>query len=309
MTQPAVSSLCLLAFLARGHLPGKGPDGRHVEAGVDFVVSCQKPSGLLSYFPAEYRAGGESASALANYNNAISGLLLAEVCGMVDGDRAARVRAAIKRAIQFSRARQLAPKRLAHDRGGWRYLHRLDQMDSDLCVTSWHLLFWRAAKNAGFEIPPEWLDEAVAYVMRCFDRKERTFVYGIRPADKVSRAMAGAGILSVVMAGKHDAPEVRAAGDWLLKYPLDQYNVPRFRRDEYHYAAFYCSQAMFQLGGRYWVTFYPPLARTLLAGQTPQGCWSPESDTGDGQYGKAYTTALSVLALATPYQLLPIYQR
>ena len=46
----------------------------------------------------------------------------------------------------------------------------------------------------------------------------------------------------------------------------------------------------------------------LLENQQADGSWPPEGNR-DGYFGSAYTTALVILALSPPYQLLPIYQR
>jgi hypothetical protein len=63
-------------------------------------------------------------------------------------------------------------------------------------------------------------------------------------------------------------------------------------------------------GLAYWRRFYPPLVRTLVAHQSADGSWAPEAIPGGAeQYGNAYTTALAVLALSVPDQLLPIFQR
>ena len=79
--------------------------------------------------------------------------------------------------------------------------------------------------------------------------------------------------------------------------------------DRFFYGAFFCSQAMFQLGGDYWRGFYPILLRTLTDNQRADGSWHLESWGTDRRYGNVYTTALAVLALSPPYQLLPILQR
>ena len=97
--------------------------------------------------------------------------------------------------------------------------------------------------------------------------------------------------------------------EFLLEHPFDTYNVHVGTRwDRFHYGAFYCSQAMFQLGGRYWRQFYPTLVRTMLDNQRTDGSWERESGS-DWWIGNVYTTALAVLALSPPYQLLPIFQR
>ena len=71
---------------------------------------------------------------------------------------------------------------------------------------------------------------------------------------------------------------------------------------------FYCSQAMYQLGGRYWSAFYPRMVQTMLRHQRSDGSWDVEN--GNFSYfGKSYSTALSTLALSVPYQVLPIFQR
>jgi hypothetical protein len=193
------------------------------------------------------------------------------------------------------------------DRGGWRYVRiwRREIM-SDLSVTSWHLLFLRSAKNAGFDVPAQYVDEGLAFVRRCYDSRRGTFVYAQRnPTD--SPGMAGAGALSLSLGGAHQTGMARQAGDWILRYPFDRYNVGRTRGERYHYGAFYCSLAMFQLGGQHWERFYPRLSRTLVASQDMDGSWEPE--THDAFFGNVYSTALVVLALTPPYQMLPICQR
>jgi len=67
-------------------------------------------------------------------------------------------------------------------------------------------------------------------------------------------------------------------------------------------------EAMQQLGGEHWETFYPRLINTLIANQREDGSWEPEG-TRDTAFGNVYTSALTVLALTPPYQILPIYQR
>ncbi len=304
--QPAVSSLCVLAFLARGHRPGEGPYGQNINAGIDFVLSCQKANGLLCYQVPERSYMPRKASHTYTYNHAIAGLLLGEVYGMTDRNRADRIRVAIERALKFTYEKQIKrPKQRPSDRGGWRY-ERPDDLLSDLSVTSWHLMFLRSAKNAGFNVPKENMDEGLGFVQRCFDSRTGGFLYN--PAERTPlRAMAGAGILSLSLGGLHGTPMARRAGDWLLKYPFDRYKETTATCKRFHYDAFYCSQAMYQLGGKHWAQFYPVLVRTYLANQRPDGSW--DVDKRDAVFGNALSTGFAVLALTTPYQLLPIFQR
>jgi hypothetical protein len=218
------------------------------------------------------------------------------------------MKSAIEKARNFTLKLQLAPKQRPKDRGGWRYLIKFNEDDSDLSCASWHLLFLRSAKNAGFAVPGASIDLALDYVERSFDEKRGTFQYIIQYERPLTRAMAGAGILSMSLAGKHDSPIARAAGNWILRYPFDQYLTGMSDRDRFFYSMFYCTQAMFQLGGKYWREFFPVTVQTLLANQKPQGNWDADT-AGSAQFGRAYSTALCVLALDTPHQLLPIFQR
>ncbi|HEY3393914.1 MAG TPA: hypothetical protein VGK58_14475, partial [Lacipirellulaceae bacterium] len=45
--QPGVTCLCVMAFMAQGHLPGAGPYGARLERATDYVLDCQKQNGLI----------------------------------------------------------------------------------------------------------------------------------------------------------------------------------------------------------------------------------------------------------------------
>ena len=212
--QPGVTSLCVLAYLARGHLPGQGRYGRHIDAGIDFTLSCQMSDGLINHHRPPTRMWPHNAAHTAIYNHAIAGLMLAEVYGMTNETRAARIRPVIERALAFTHNHQKAHKRSEVDKGGWRYIRAWDASSSDLSITAWQLMFLRAAKNAGFDVPTAGVDEAVQYIQRCFDRRKGTFLYGLIGKDRhATRAMAGAGILSLSLSGRHQTPIAHAAGD------------------------------------------------------------------------------------------------
>jgi hypothetical protein len=317
--QPGITSLCVMAFASQGHLPGEGPYGKTLESALTFIVERQKPNGLLCLVaPATVPVARTPPMGPIIYNHGMSGLALAEFYGMMGGGED-DTRDTIEKALEATLIMQGWHKRREADKGGWRYLHLhdLDEelFDSDLSATGWQLMFLRSAKNAGFDVPKESIDDAVGYVKRCFNPEFGTFQYVASKHDRRSRAMAGAGVLAVAHAGFHNSNEARTAGDWILKHKFDKYNVnvifdpTAWPDDRYHYGLFNCSQAMYQLGDEYWDEFFPSTARTLLANQQADGSWPSESYNGDSIYGNAYTTALVVLSLSAPNQLLPIFQR
>jgi hypothetical protein len=301
--QPGVTSLCVMAMLARGHQPGKGRYGAQIERAIEYVLDRQISSGAFMQ---------PGADVAGHYSHGISGVMLAEVYGMTDARLGARIRVAVNKALQYTRRQQLRPKGDPAERGGWRYVSSGNGPDADLSVTSWQLMFLRAARNADFNVPEEWVKEAMDYVHHSFDSNERAFVYALSGFRRVTtRGMVGAGVVSLALGGEHHSETARLAGDWILATSFEPYNRDRSGddRDRYHFAAFYCSQAMFQLGGDYWKRFFPPLLKVLADNQHDDGSWDPEATDQDSRYGSTCTTAFAVLALATPYQMLPVYQR
>jgi hypothetical protein len=317
--QPGVTSLCVMAFMAHGHVPGSEPYGTNVERALEFILGCQKENGLIALVgprgPEITRAISGNIGTPAAYSHAISALTVSELYGMSTEHQAQDMEEVITKALAASLVMQRWPKETEADHGGWRYVNDFDTWDSDVSVTGWELMFLRSAHNAGFDVPKEAVNDAVAYIRRTFNKEVGTFEYIINDADTRSRGMAGAGILAMAHSGLHDEPEAKAAGEWLLKQSFAKYNVIEtfgqapYAHDRYHYGIFNSCQGMYQLGGRYWAEFFPPIVRVLLANQRPDGSWDPDSHMFDGPYGNAYTTALMVIALGAPNQLITIFQR
>ena len=317
--QPGITALCMMAFISHGHVPGDGRYGQTLERATDFVLSCQKQNGLITMIgpdgPRITRNVEREVGASAVYNHAISGLVLSELYGMSEDKRAPKIQAVINKALVTSLKMQRWPKGKPDDRGGWRYLYDESNLsDSDLSITGWELMFLRSARNAGFNVPKEPIDQAVEYVQRCYSKRYGVFQYITFDEDHRSRGMAGAGILALAHAGFHGAPAAQQSGEWLLRHNFDRYNAlitfnPDSPHERYHYSLLMCCQGMYQLGGRYWEEFFPRTVQTLLENQQADGSWPADKHWRDNQFGNAYTTALVVIALGAPNQLLPIFQR
>ncbi|MFN4258207.1 MAG: prenyltransferase/squalene oxidase repeat-containing protein [Gemmataceae bacterium] len=281
---PAITSLAVMAFLSAGHVPGEGPYGATVERGVRWVLTKQQPNGVIA------TDGGHEM-----YHHGICTLMLAEVVGMCEPNLAAEVRAKLEKAVQIILKAQLLR---GEHRGGWRY--RVQSSDADISVTGWQVMALRAAKNLGCDVPPERLQLAVDYIKRCQDTRSGGFRYMI--GSHITVPCTGTSILALELCGKeqHRSPELLKAGSYLLQ------NAPTWNSNHFFYAVYYCSQAMFQLGGTHWAAFRPKLHHALLPNQKSNGSF--DSRGGDG-YGPNYGTAMAVLALTVEYRLLPIYQR
>jgi hypothetical protein len=319
--QPGVTGLCLLAFMSQGHVPGEGRYGAELARAVEYVAGCQKENGLITLVgpegPEISRDVQHVMGVTTAYNHGIGALVMSEAYGMSDASQSDQYRQVILRALDATLVMQRWPKDRSRDNGGWRYIDHYSDEDSDLSITGWYLMFLRSARNAGFAVPKAPIDEAVAYVRRCYAQEYGVFEYvaGSRDDDR-SRAMAGAGILAFAHAGFHNAPEATQSGRFILQHDFTRYNgITPFGRnrdsshDRYHYSLFNCCQGMYQLGGEYWRQFFPPTVEVLLANQQADGSWPTDSHSFDGQFGNAYTTSLVVMTLGAPNQLLPIFQR
>jgi hypothetical protein len=284
---PAVTSLCVMAFLSGGHVPGEGRYGETVEKGIQWVLKQQQDNGLIA------SNGGQEM-----YHHGISTLMLAEAAGMTDGKLGEEIRKKLVKAVDVILRAQRTED--GPERGGWRYTVA-HQGGSDISVTGWQVMALRAAKNVGCDVPAVNIERAVEFIKRCQDPRSGGFCY--QPNANLTVPCTGTSILALEICGKnqHHSPEVLKAGAYLLKNP------PRYGMNFGFYGLYYCSQATFQLGDNYWEFFRPLLHDMLYKNQKENGSWI--GGGGDGSYGPSYTTAMCVLALTVEYRYLPIYQR
>ena len=294
--------------MAQGHLPGETDFGRRLTRAIDYVLSCEQRDGWLHRSRLNRNAAPPHTSAhTVLYNHGIAGTFLCEAYGMVDPEKAAELHVIIRRAIQASLRDQQRPKRLPADRGGWRYLVPIvgETADSDVSATAWQLTFLRAAKNAGFDVPEESVRLARLFIKSRYDTDKGNFRYAAFHPQESWHVTNGTGILALSLGGDHNSNEARGAARWLMARPFRTYADPAVQY--YHYAAFLCSMATFQLGGQDWEAFFPRVTRQLVSNQRQNGSWrcvGPEELWGD-----AFATASAILALASPNQVIPVYQR
>lgn len=292
--QPAHTALTTMAFLSRGHQPGQGEHGKMLERAIHFVLSTQDRYGFF-VTDSNYDSSGSS------YSHAIAGVMLAEVIGMANHSRNEQIAEAIERGLTATIKLQQRHAGEPRQKGGWRYIKR-NSNDADLSVTTWHLLFLRAAKNANFNVPEYLVTDAANYVRNCFKPSDKGF--GYFPGRNATITMTGAGTLCLFLAGQYDDPAAAEGIETIKDYNFTFLDKERWP----YYTCYHCSQAASQAGGEVRQKTLKEITRYLLERQTEGGNW-PKAKAGSVTTGPAYTTAMAILALTPSYQILPIYQQ
>src|SRR5262245_45504428 len=290
---PPISSLCVMAFMSAGHVPGEGPYGDTVGKAIRSVLASQRRTGIFT---------PDMSGPYEMYYQGICTLMLAEAAGMLPDRRdGIRLREAVERAVPVIIQAQ---RKDGDARGGWRY--RVSDKDADVSVTGWQIMALRAAKNVGCDVPGEAITNAVDYLKRCHDPLTGGYRYQARGS--VTVACTGTAILGLELCGKdhHRSAEALKAGAYLLRRD----NVLNPAQMHFFYGVYYTAQGMFQLGDNYWKAYRETLHQLLLRTHPPRssGCWIGRG-SDDVQFGPNYCTAMAVLSLAVEYRLLPIYQR
>ena len=271
-----ITALATMAFMADGHLPGRGKYGEQVERGLGFILSSAQETGLIA---ADTSHG-------PMYGHGFATLFLGEVYGMT-GDP--RVREVLVKAVRLIVAAQ-------NHEGGWRY-HPM-QLDADISVTICQIMALRSARNAGISVPHRTIERSISYVRRCQNSSDGGFRYMLGGGSSLFPRSA-AGVASLYHAGVYQDDALNKG----LQYLLKQKSIKSARgTGHYYYGHYYAVQAMYLAGGHYWVEWFPWIRHQLLADQDPKGQWK-------SNHGDHYGTAMALLILQIPNRLLPIYQK
>ncbi len=277
----AVNAVAILAFLGRGHVPGRGPYQDVLEQGKKFLLSSAQASGYIAFG--------------SMYEHGLATLALAELYGMTpDPELETKLRKAVELIVKTQ-----SPQ------GGWRYAPAPN--DADLSVTVMQIVALRAANNAEIPVPQETIEKAIGYVHKCANASGG---FSYQPGGGAGPQTSAAGILSLQLSGRYDDPSIPKALDYISKLPVQWSSGPIAYFYYFHY---YAIQAQFQAGGKYWNDWHPRVRELLLSKQNGDGSWDVPPGTSEGENvvgpNKVYWTAMSSLVLEIYMHYLPAYQR
>lgn len=270
-----ITGLACLAFMADGHLPGRGKYGANVQRGLDYILQNTDVNGLI--------ASGTSHGPM--YGHGFATLFLGEIYGMTDDDR---VREKLIKAVKLIVASQ-------NHEGGWRYQPL--PMDADVSVTICQIMALRSARDAGLHVPRETIENAITYVRKCQNQDDGGFRYMLNGGGSAFPRSA-AGVASLYYAGIYEDKALENG----LNYLHRNWKPGSGKGSHFFYGHYYASQAMFLAGGKHWANWFPDIRGELLREQQAAGSWN-------SNYGTPYGSAMALLILQVPNRFLPIFQR
>lgn len=281
----AIPALVGMAFLSHGHTPTDEKFGLTINRCIDYVLNNADPNtGYLG------KAGNGRM-----YAHSIATLFLAEVSGMVDPARQKRIDAILPKSVKVLLDAQKISKGGSH-KGGWRY--EPTSRDSDMSCSGWALMALRSCRLNGGDVPSEAIENAVEYVLGCFNYNVGGF--GYQDKNQYFETLTGAGILCLELCGEHGHEYSFRASQYLLK------NYKSLSSRDYRfYGMYYTAQGLFQIGGETWKVFENWMYNFWIPKQANDGSWCGRGE----EDSKAYATSMMILAFSVPYRQLPIYQR
>ena len=282
----APNALALLAFMGRGHVPGRGPYRDVIEKGENVLLRTQNDQGL---FVSKRKAGSGPM-----YTQGLATLAVAELYGM---DTDPQLEDKLRKAVDLL-VKSQSPS------GGWRYHPKPG--DQDLSVTVMQIVALRAANNAEIPVPAQTIEKAIAYVKTCAHTKGG---FGYQKPGQKSQTSA-AGVVSLQLLGRYDDPSIPKTLDYLSKIPVEW---KRNSVQYFYYFHYYAIQANYQAGGKHWNDWHPKIRELLLSKQNADGSWDVPAGTAESANvvgpNKIYYSSMASLILEVYMHFLPAYQR
>jgi hypothetical protein len=298
-----------LAFLADGHRPGQGENGRACQKSLEYVLrKARRETGLLNIADPKRDM----------YNHGLATFVLGQAHGMMKDDE---INGVLDRALKLIAATQCRD-------GGWDYQAKSQHMGHDLSLAVMQAKALRSAVDSGLEVPQEVIDLAIRSVREHYtpngasrnapDEEQRQhrgqFTYQ-KGGGGGTIAMAAAGVVCLQEFGQYDDwrigknMDVIVAAVKQLKPGRNNGQVPFDA-----YTLYYVGQALYQVGGEPWRECYPILRDYLVATQIKSpgnveqdGRWHDGARVG-GKPGELFGTSVACFILAIPNRYLPILQ-
>lgn len=304
--QLALTAMCGLAFLSSGSTPLAGPYAQQVPRAVRWILDQQRPSGAFTH-------GSNGYSDIHNHGFAL--LLLAECYGMTrfdDPADEARLRSAIQRGIRVSVESQT-------ENGGFSYFlfndstgTRFPEMmrDDEASTTVAQVQALRAARNAGFAVPPGAIERALAYLAACQHRATGGFIYSLAQhrvsaieGSKVPTfAITAASLCALEALGTYRGERFEQGVAYLRRF-----QPPKREAEFYYYGHYYAAQVMFLRDDPAGAAWLAAVLADLAARQGEDGGFAKGGSTLDPTDDAILGTAWAVQIATIRRGCLPLF--
>ena len=282
-----VAGLATMAFLSTGEDPNFGRYARNVRASIRFIIRHQDSK--TGYIPGNM------------YVHGFAMLALSEAYGAVDedmlwaGEEKTDSRRTIGEALELA-VRLAVTAQKKNPSKGWRYSP--GDPSADTSIVGAVLMGLLAARNAGIDVPDDSIDGAMEYMKSMTSAESGEVGYsGLGGLGESGARTAIACLVFSIGKRKHWA-ELEGT----KKYLADHLDVSA-QQNWGEYERYYKAQALFQADYESWEKWNRNTTQELRNMQTDEG------QIGNSDHGPAYSTSMSLLALALNYRFLPIYER
>jgi hypothetical protein len=278
----AATSLALLSLLGAGYTAHAGPYQEQVASGIEFLLKRMRRTG----FGVSFREGDKGM-----YAHALATMALSEAFAMT---RASELPGPIAGAVEYIEKAQ-------HRRGGWRYE---PGYPGDMLVPGWQIMALKSAQNAGFQVDPDVLAKADAFVDSLASSRAGQYAYGAEGRRDGELVASAVGMLMKLYQGRHRNSGTLAEGAlFLSEYGM----IP----DDIYYN-YYATLVLHHRRGAFWPDWNKVMRDSLVAAQATEGheagSWHFDNAAGHGrQGGRLYSTAMAIMTLEVYYRYLPLY--
>lgn len=291
------TALCLMCFLASGEDPNFGRYSSNVRKAVRALLLAQNPkSGYI----------GKNM-----YEHGFAMLALSEAYGMVDesviwAGTDATQRPTIGKALELAvGCAMLGQKNNPYK--AWTYspenAPNHESTRADTSVAGAVLMGLLGVRNAGVKVPDKVIDQALEYFRKMTADGQTAYATSMAWATPHTRSAISALVMTI---GK------RTYWKEFKKIPKYIASDLYFQDDQHpFYSRYYMAQALFQVDIKSWKAWHNRTRDLVIRMQRDDGSIIPSAKVGftSPYQTPAYTTSMSLLALALEYRLLPIYER
>jgi hypothetical protein len=282
-----ICALSVMAFLSTGEDPNFGKYARNVRAAVRYIIENQNPR--TGYIPGNMYVHGFSMLALAEAYGAVDENML--WAGVTESKKKRTIAEALELAVRLAVTSQKK-----NPNKGWRYSP--GDPSADTSIVGAVLMGLLAARNAGVDVPDECIDNALKYMKSMTSDASGEVGYSGLGGLGESGARTSIACLVFSIGKRKDWKELEATRKYLVDHLLSPSanSWPQYER-------YYKAQALFQADYDAWTKWNDATIRELRNMQNADG------QIGKSDHGPAFSTSMSLLALALNYRFLPIYER